>query len=94
VSHPFKSFPQGNGNIPLVGQAFAVKSGFSTVLIQCGCEAKTPLLVVGQAHSVCPACLRAFAVMEFAADNKTGQIHAKVGMARMDDEPAPVGVPS
>jgi hypothetical protein len=79
--------PFQNNNIPILGQAFTIKTGFGTVLIECGCEAKSPVLIVGGAHATCPACGRIFACVEFTANNQTNQIQAKIGIARVE-EPA------
>jgi len=65
--------------IPIIGQAFVLKGGFPTVLGQCGCEAKEPLLLVGGAPNMCPSCKRTFVVQRFIYD-PSGQIQAEVGV--------------
>lgn len=94
MSHPYRPFPRSN--IPLVGQAFTVKNGFATVMIQCGCGANEPVLIVGDAQAPCGACGRVYAQMEFTYSRQTGQINAAIGIAQgshaADQKPA--GVPS
>ncbi len=49
--------------IPIVGQPFALKSWFPTAVIICHCsEAREPILIVGGAPSVCPACGRGYVI--------------------------------
>lgn len=58
----------------LVGQAFTVLDHYSTCLIACGCEARTPLLLVGVGSEVqCPACQRSFGLAK-AAQLLVGEI--------------------
>lgn len=51
-------------NAPIVGQPFKIVSYFNTVLIQCNCDAQTPLLLVGRSAATCPACQKRFAIGE------------------------------
>lgn len=49
----------------LVGDSFRVVTGFSTVVIQCQCEAKTVLVLQGKDNPcVCPNCRKAFAIAQ------------------------------
>jgi len=51
--------------LPIVGQAFAIKAHWPTVVIQCSCEAETILVLMGTGNVVpCPACHRAFAIVD------------------------------
>jgi hypothetical protein len=88
--------PFGQSQIPIVGQAFTAKGGFATAMIQCGCEAKSPILLIGNAPGGCPACRRVFVVQKFSCDNQTNQIELSVGLVRQtpDAEPAPVPEPA
>ena len=57
-------FPAG---IPLVGQPCTFKAWFPTVLITCTCrEAAEPILLVGEAPALCPACRRGFVIASIA----------------------------
>lgn len=49
--------------IPLVGDSFTIVTGYSTVVIQCQCEAKTVLVLQGK-HEItqCPNCRKGFAI--------------------------------
>ena len=83
------------GDVPIVGRPFTVNSGFPTALITCGCDAKTPVLLVGVVPSVCPACRRVFVVQKFAFDGETGSVQVSLRLGQMADAPpAPGGVPS
>ena len=86
---PFKPF-KTNSAVPIIGQAFTVNGGFATTVIQCGCEAKAPVLLIGASPSQCPACGRAFGLASLAFDAMTGQIQVQIGLARVE----PPGVPS
>ena len=77
LGHPFGSF---KSSVPIVGQAFIMLGGFATTQIQCGCEAKSPLLLVGGAPAVCPACRRMFVHKSFAFNGQNGQITVELGI--------------
>lgn len=44
--------------LPIVGQPFTLKSWFLTISIVCNCEAKEPVLLIGNAIGTCQACGR------------------------------------
>jgi hypothetical protein len=67
-----------NTTVPIVGQAFTLKSGYATALIQCGCEAREPLLLVGQFPTQCPACRRGFVLTAFTVSQ--GQVQVQIGL--------------
>lgn len=48
--------------LPIVGQPCAFKGYFGTVMIQCNCELKTPLMIVAQSVVQCPGCQRKYTV--------------------------------
>lgn len=64
--------------IPIVGQAVTLKGGFATVLVQCGCGAKEPVLLVGPSPQACAACGRRMAVAS-STFNALGQVTAEIG---------------
>ena len=73
--------------VPIVGQPFTVNSGFPTALITCGCEAKTPVLLVGVAPGVCPMCRRVFVVQGFSFNGETGQVQVSLRLGQLADAP-------
>ncbi len=75
-------------DVPIIGQPFVFKGGHSTVLVQCQCEAKEPVILIGNMPNFCAACHRGFAVAMFTS-NGSGQCQAQIGIvqrqpARMD----------
>lgn len=72
---PFTARP----TIPIVGQTFTLKGGFSTVFGQCGCEGKGYVALVGQAPNACPECKRVFVVKSFAMTPE-GQVMAEIAV--------------
>jgi len=82
VGNNGKPLPFPTANVPIIGQPFTLKGGFSTTLVQCECEAKVPVLVIGAGPGVCAACRRTFVVLKFAFDGQTGQIQANVALAQ------------
>lgn len=59
-------------NIPILGQAFTVKSWTPNVVIVCNCPSKEPVLLAGNAISECPACKRAFQMQGITIDPQKG----------------------
>ena len=50
-------------SVPIIGDSFKIVTGFSTVVIQCQCAAKTVLVLQGKnAVKQCPGCHRGFAI--------------------------------
>lgn len=72
---PFAARPA----IPIIGQAFTLKGGFSTVFGQCGCDGKGIVVLIGLAPNACPECKRVFAVKSVAIDAQ-GQLQAEIGV--------------
>ncbi len=70
-------FPNAN-QIPIVGQPFTHQGGFWTEMLTCGCEARTPLLLVGGGVAECPACHRKVTVTSVDWNGQTG--HCQVGL--------------
>lgn len=57
-------FPGGSA-IPIVGQPVTVKGFVPTVMLQCNCDAKEPMLAVGVGGLCrCPACQRTFRLQD------------------------------
>ncbi len=76
--------------IPIIGQPFQVKGGFPTVQIQCSCDAREPILLIGNGHSQCPHCHRAFTIATFQFVAQTGQIQVAIQHGTpADTEPEP-----
>ena len=90
---PFRPFDPKPA-VPILGQAFTVQSGFPTTLVTCGCEAKTPVLLVGTSPGSCPACRRVFVVQDFSFTGQTGQVQVSLRLGQLTDQPEPAGVPS
>lgn len=84
MSNPFSPF-KSNHNIPILGRAFTVKSGFSTTMITCGCGANEPILLIASNPGQCPSCKKLFKVNEFRFDGNTGQVHTQIGYASPQD---------
>lgn len=93
--------PNGNGNgpipfkqdgIPIVGQLFTLKSGFSVVTVVCNCPAREPVTLLANLPNACPACKRSFVVAAFSI-NQQGQVQAAIGLVQQQQPAdAPVGV--
>jgi hypothetical protein len=67
--------------IPIVGQPFVLKGGHSVTLIQCQCDAKEPVILIGPMPNACPACKRTFVVQRFS---QTGPgIEASIGIVQV-----------
>lgn len=73
---PFSTTTQ----VPILGSPFSFVQWHPTVLITCGCEAKTPILLVGRSVGPCAACGRAFAVKQLTYDGLTGQSNVEIGI--------------
>lgn len=44
-------------NVPIVGQPFKLLQHYHTYVVQCGCEAGTVAVIIGDGQGVpCPAC--------------------------------------
>lgn len=87
--------PAVPSGVPIVGQAFAIKGGYPTVLLQCNCGAHEPMLLIGNQPSACPACRRGFVTTAFAFDAQTGQIQVQIGQVRQHEPAAePTGAPA
>ena len=79
-------FP-GAAPIPIVGQPCRLLAFVPNVLLQCACDAKTPMLAVGQGAIVrCPSCHRAFVVAEIAFHAQTNQVSVKIAQVFTPDE--------
>lgn len=78
---PFRA-PQ---DIPILGQACKVHGWFPTVLLQCQCDAKTPLMIVGLgAVAACEVCRRHFTIGALNHDPMSG-----AGTVQVVQVPAP-----
>lgn len=73
---PIVQFPK---HLPIIGQLFTLKNFFVTVQIQCNCEAKEPVLLVGNGLSQCPACKRIFQ-MQGIQPGANGQLSFAIGL--------------
>jgi hypothetical protein len=70
--------------IPIIGEPFKLHGGHPVVLISCGCEAKSPLLLQGVAPNICPACRRGFQIQSFTFNPNAPQavqVNIGVGVA-------------
>ena len=87
---PFRA-PAG---VPIIGQPFTVKGGYATALIQCQCEAREPVLLLGNAPAFCAGCHRGFIIVGFSFDARVGQIQVNVGLVQGQPSvpPDPAGV--
>lgn len=76
--------------IPIVGQAATLKEFCPTVLIQCNCEAKAPVLIVGaKAVKACQACKRRYTITAIHWDARAGTLALEIGLVPEDIEHAP-----
>lgn len=67
--------------VPIVGKAFEIVQHYPTVVIKCGCEQQSILVLVGTMNpEVCRACGHAFAI------GKSGPI--EVGLVRLGERQA------
>lgn len=58
-------FPGAPNDIPIVGQPYKLKGVMPQALLQCSCDAKEPVLLIGMgAQGQCPSCRRAFVLSE------------------------------
>jgi hypothetical protein len=77
---PSIPFSPPTSAIPILGQAFKLKGVLPQVLVQCACEAKEPVLLLGMgAQGTCPSCGRLF-VLEEVHGVKGGDVSATVGV--------------
>lgn len=81
-------FQPKKNNIPIIGQPFVIKSFVPMLQIVCNCEAKEPLLLIGNGAGQCPACHRGFQLQGMKAD-PSGQVQFIVGLVA--DQPELVG---
>ena len=81
---PFAS----TGKVPIIGQPFVMKGWFPTVHIVCACEAKEPVLLVGDAVGVCPACHRGFVIQVKKLEMGIGIVQADAVHAPASDSEA------
>lgn len=68
--------------IPIIGQPFELKNWFLTTLLQCNCEAKAPVLLVGAigAKAACPACKKIFVLQGFSGE-PPAKLTINIGLA-------------
>lgn len=52
----------------IVGKPFAVKAAYATVVLQCQCVAKEPVILFDQSPGQCPACKRMYVIEKFQAE--------------------------
>lgn len=81
--------PFPSNSVPIVGQPFTFKSWFPTVQIVCNCEAKEPVLLIGNGAHECPACHRHFIVAKVEYDVQTGKLNIGVAIVSMQQEKHP-----
>lgn len=78
----------GGATVPIVGQPGKVV-GFAPVLtVQCGCDEKTALQLVGLTPGGCPACRTVFQLKTVRYDADTKQLEVELNQTRMPDPPA------
>src|SRR5262245_21921683 len=85
----------GNGNrdplqfpkasLPIVGQPFTMKAWLLTVSIVCNCDAKEPVLLVGQLVAQCRACGRQFQHQGLRA-GPNGEVSHAIGIISTANE--------
>lgn len=52
-------------DLPIVGKAFEILATYPTAVIQCGCEAKSVVVLVSALSAAeCPACHRSYAILK------------------------------
>ena len=94
MSPPGRTIVNGNGNgykpalpfrpsaqIPIVGQPFKLTGWFLTLSLQCQCDAREGVLIVGQigAGAECTACHRVYQIQRI--DHNAQQNHVHFGLA-------------
>jgi hypothetical protein len=75
----FPEIPPGS-SVPVIGAPFVYQSWFPTVLVTCGCERKTPLLMVGRSIAICHVCGRRLAVKSIRYDGVSGNVDVEIGL--------------
>lgn len=83
-------------SVPIIGQPFSIHGWFVTVVLQCKCGQREPVLVAGKigAQGQCPACQRVF-IIQAVASRPNGQLEFSIAMAvpksrgGVEMEPAP-----
>lgn len=84
MSDPIQ-FP-GAGHVPILGQPARLLAFQPTVLLQCNCDGKHPLLAIGLGAVVaCPGCKRRFTLKGFAWSQETG-LQAQLGLVMTPEE--------
>lgn len=67
--------------VPILGKGYELKAFIPTVMLQCQCPAKSPLLMIGLGAKVtCPACRKIFTVTMFRGDASSGQVHVDIAV--------------
>jgi hypothetical protein len=81
-------------NVPIVGQPFAIRGWFPTVLLQCNCSAAHEAIMIPRgAAGQCPACKKVYAIQQVVM-TPDGQITFGIGIMVADADPADVPKPS
>jgi hypothetical protein len=77
----------GAGAVTILGNPYTVVAILPTVLLTCGCPAKTLIVLQGMgAQGMCPACTRGFALQGVQLDAQgTGGATIASGLARRAD---------
>jgi hypothetical protein len=76
--------------VPIVGQPFAMKSWFLTIAIVCNCEAKEPVLLVGNGVGRCTSCRRTFQSQGLKA-GPNGDVQFMIALVAQAEEPVVAG---
>ena len=80
---PFTPKPSA---IPIVGQPFHLKGFFATVMLQCNCEAREPVMLIGTGPGSCKSCGRTFLIGSVSYNVNDPQ-NAQIGVAVVRNDP-------
>jgi hypothetical protein len=72
-------FPGSAPNVPIVGQPFAVKNGFVTIVGECKCGGEETIVMIVGARGVCPSCHKIWGIQRALLDGQTGRFECNIG---------------
>lgn len=70
--------------IPIIGQPFAIRGWFPTVLLVCNCAGKEPVMVPRGAAAQCPSCKKLYTIQQIAM-TPDGNINFGIGVMTRED---------
>lgn len=74
MNTPVVPFPR---DVPLVGQPLKIAAHYPTVVVECQCEAKCIVVLIGtNTPNACPACRQTFVILD--------EMQVRVGVMRTE----------